>query len=83
VRSLRTDVGTAIISERSTAKIKPEERTEYLDWCLHEWDHGGSDMLQIGAPQADAVRHWMAEHNGQLPPHVEISTMLTFSVRKV
>lgn len=82
VKSVKTDVGTAILSERTSAKIKADERDAFIDMCLDHWDEFGGEMLQIGAPKADAVRAYMDAHQGQTPPHVEISTMLTFSIRK-
>ena len=82
VKSLKTDHGTAIISEHSTAKIKPEERDAFIDYCMDNWDDFGNEALQIGAPKADAVRAYMETHDGHLPPHVEISSILRFSVRK-
>lgn len=82
LKSVKTDVGTAILSEITTAKIKLDEREAYIDMCLDSWDEFGGEMLQIGAPKADAVRAYMDSHEGQMPPHVEISTLLRFSVRK-
>ena len=82
IKSLKTDTGTAILSEITTAKIKPDERDAYIDLCLENWDEFGGEMLQIGAPKAEAVRAYMDAHEGQLPPHIEISTMLRFSIRK-
>jgi len=80
VTSLKTEHGTAIITQRDTPKIL--DRDKYLDWCLDNWDAYGNAMLQIGAPKAEAVREYMDHNRGTLPPNVNISTMLTFSVRK-
>lgn len=82
VKSIKTDYGTPILSEITTAKIKIEERDAYIDMCLENWDAFGGEMLQIGAPKADAVRAYMDAHDGQPPPHVEIDRMLRFSIRK-
>ena len=82
IKSFKTDTGTAILSEINTAKIKPDERDAFIDMCLDNWDEYGGEMLQIGAPKAEAVRHYMDEHEGNLPPHVEMSTFLRFSIRK-
>ena len=81
-KSIKTDFGTAILSEIMTPKIKQDERDAYIDWCLDRWDEFGGEMLQIGAPKSDAVRAYMDANNGQLPPHVDVSTMLRFSIRK-
>lgn len=82
IKSFKTDTGTAILSEINTAKIKPDERDAYIDMCLDSWDDFGGEMLQIGAPKADAVRAYMDAHEGKLPPHIEMSTFLRFSIRK-
>ena len=80
--SRRTEHGTAILSQFDTAKIKPEERDAYIDMCLDNWEAFGGEMLQIGAPKAEAVRNYMDGHDGQLPPHVEMSSVIRFSIRK-
>lgn len=82
LKSVKTDVGTAILSEITTAKIKGDEREAYIDFCLDNWDAIGGEMLQIGAPKADAVRAYMDAHEGNLPPHVTIDAMFRFSIRK-
>ena len=82
IKSFKTDTGTAILSEINTAKIKPDERDAYIDMCLDHWDDFGGEMLQISSPKADAVRSYMDAHNGQVPPHIEMSTILRFSIRK-
>lgn len=82
LKSVKTDWGTPILSEITSAKIKPEERDAYIDWCLENWDQYGGEMLQIMAPKADAVRAYQDANQGQLPPHVETSVTFRFSIRK-
>ena len=82
IKSLKTEFGTPILSEITTAKIRPDERDAYIDFCLENWDEIGGELLQIGAPKAEAVRNYMDAHEGQLPPHVDMTTMLRFSIRK-
>lgn len=82
LKSVRTDTGTAILSEIATPRIPPEHRDAYLDWCMDNWDTFGGEMLQVGAPKVDAVRAYMDAHEGRLPPNVEMNTTLRFSVRK-
>jgi len=82
IKSFKTDTGTAILSEINTAKIKPDERDEYIDMCLEHWDDFGGEMLQISTPKAEAVRNYMDAHEGHLPPHIEMNTILRFSIRK-
>jgi hypothetical protein len=82
IKSFKTDTGTAILSEINTAKIKPDERDAYIDMCMDHWQEFGGELLQIGAPKAEAVRHYMDANKGMLPPHIELSTILRFSIRK-
>lgn len=81
VKSQRTDHGTAILSESRLIKLTTD-KTTFLDWCLDNWEKYGQQMLQIGAPQVGAVREYMDDHNGQLPPNMEMSTYLSFRIRK-
>ncbi|MDE2100315.1 MAG: hypothetical protein KGL39_23895 [Patescibacteria group bacterium] len=82
IKAFKTDTGTAILSEINTAKIKPDERDAYIDMCLEHWDEFGGEMMQIMNPKAEAVRNYMDAHEGQLPPHIEMNTILRFSIRK-
>ena len=82
IKSLKTDHGTPILSEITSAKIIPDERDAYIDMCLENWDAFGGEMLVIGAPKADAVRSYMDAHEGQLPPHIVIDKFFRFSIRK-
>jgi len=83
VKSLKTEFGTAIISQTDTCRIRDGQRDQFLDFCLDHWEDFGGAMLQIGAPKAEAVREYMQLKQGALPPHTEISSRLSFSVRKV
>ena len=82
LKSVKTDTGTAILSEITSAKIIPDERDAYIDMCLDNWQEFGGEMLVIGAPKADAVRSYMDAHEGRLPPHIAIDKFLRFSIRK-
>lgn len=81
-KSQRTEHGLAILSTLDKASIEPTERDDYLKMCLTNWKAFGGEMLQIGAPKAEAVRNYMDTHDGRLPPHVKITTVLQFSIRK-
>lgn len=82
MKSVKTEFGTPILSEITTPRIKTDERDGYIDWCMENWSTYGGQMLQIGAPQVTAVREYMDKNEGRLPPHIEISTALRFSIRK-
>lgn len=79
IKSFKTDTGTAILSTIVTPKILDKEK--YLDWVLEDWDNRGA-MLQIGAPQKNALDEFMDANEGRLPPNIETSSILRFSIRK-
>jgi hypothetical protein len=62
--SAKTDAGTAYKSEITQPKI--EDRTLYLDWALDQWDYGGNEMLQIGAPQVTAFKAYMERRQAEI-----------------
>lgn len=76
--SLKCDSGTAYKSRSLQGKVTAREA--YLDWCLDHWPDGGGDMLQVGAPQVDALKRYL-EENGGPPPGVETSTFVRVNVR--
>lgn len=76
--SFKTDYGTAYKSH--IMRPKAADREKFLDFVLDDWDNRG-DMLQIGAPQVNSIRHWMDTHNGDLPPGVEISTIVRVNIK--
>jgi len=78
--SFKTENGTAYLSTIVTPSIEGD-KTEFLDWCLSEWDTRGA-MLQIGAPQKTALQEYMDAHQGQLPPHVKTSSFTRVNVRR-
>lgn len=79
IKSFKTDTGTAILSTIVAPKVIDKEK--FLDFVLEDWDNRGA-MLQIGAPQKDALQEYMDTHNGALPPSVETSSIVRFSIRK-
>jgi len=79
IKSFKTDTGTAILSTIITPKILDE--TKYLDWILEDWDRRGA-MLKIGPPLKDALTEYMDAHDGALPPNIETSSIIRFSIRK-
>lgn len=82
IKSLKTDTGTAILSEITTPRIIPEQRDQYIDWCLDNWSTFGGEMMQIGSPKVEAVRSYMDANQGHLPPHIDITRRFQFSIRK-
>lgn len=79
-QSISTDYGTVYTSTIMTPKIV--DRTKFLDLCLDNWDAFGNEMLQIGAPQKDAVRTYLDANNGSLPAGVEISSFVRINIRR-
>lgn len=79
VKSFKTDTGTAILSTITTPKVADKEK--YLDWVLEHWDQYGA-MLQISAPQKDALQEYMDANENKLPPFVTVENFVRFSIRK-
>ena len=79
IKSFKTDTGTAILSTITTPKILDKEK--FLDFVLENWDAYGA-MLQIGAPQKDALQEYMDANENRLPPAVDVTLFTRFSIRK-
>ena len=77
--SASTDHGTYYISTIMTPKIT--DRDNYLDWCMDDWGERG-EMLQIGAPQKDALKRFMEDNKDKLPPGVEVSFFNRLNIRR-
>ena len=77
--STKTDSGTAYISNILNTKI--ENRDPLIDFAMDNWDQWGSDMLQIGVTK-DAVKRYMEENNGQLPPGISVSHFSRLNIRR-
>ncbi len=77
--SISTEHGTAYLSTIMTPKITDKEK--YLDFVLENWDARGA-MLQIGAPQKDAVREYMDSNDGREPPFVKIENFTRVNIRR-
>jgi len=76
--SFKTDAGTAYKSRILQGKVTG--RDAFLDWCLDNWENSGGEMLQLAAPQVDALRKHL-EEAGAPPPGVETSTFVRVNVR--
>jgi hypothetical protein len=77
---LSCDAGTAYLSTIVSPKVV--QRDPYVDFILDNWDTVGNAMLQIGAPQKDALEDYMTTHDGQLPPGVTTSAFTRVNVRR-
>jgi hypothetical protein len=77
--SISTEHGTAYLSTIMTPKVLDKEK--YLDWVLENWNAVGG-MLQVGAPQKDAVREYMDANEGHEPPFVKIENFTKLNVRR-
>jgi len=77
---LSTDAGTAYLSTITTPKVA--ERDKYVDFILDNWDEIGNEMLQLAAPQKEAVETFMQTHEGQLPPGVTTSAFTRVNIRR-
>jgi len=75
--SFATDSGTAYKSTLLNPKVA--DHNMYLDFCLE--NEAGTEMLVLGAPQVDAVRRWMQEHEEQLPPGVVVNPVTRVNIK--
>lgn len=78
--SFKTGAGTAYTSEITTPSIV--DREAYIDFCMEQWDAGGNEMLQVGKPQVTAVKTYMQEHEGVLPPGVKVESFIQVNIRR-
>jgi len=72
--SLRTDFGTAYTATRMQTKVT--DRDKFLDFLMS----GNWELANIAADRGQ-VEAYLAEHNGDLPPGVEINRVKTVQVR--
>ena len=79
-KSFSCEHGTAYLSTIKTPSIQGD-KTEFLGWILEDWNARGG-MLQIGAPQKDAVREYMDLNDGRLPPQVTQSAITRVNIRR-
>lgn len=92
--SISTDVGTAYKSHLLNVSVDPEGeayvnavgeeqkgRMALLDWALENWETYGAEILLV-QPQKDAVRRYMDEHNGTVPPGLKHSFFTRVNVRR-
>lgn len=82
--AIKTPNGTAYTSTIVTPKV--ESRQDYLEWLFaltdEEWTEFGDAMLQVGAPQKDALVEYMADHDGLLPPGIATSSLTRINIRR-
>jgi len=78
--SFATDSGTAYISTLLTPKIV--ERDKYLDFIWKNWDSGGNELLQVGAPQKDSLKEYLDANQNQPPPGVEVNYFNRLNIRR-
>lgn len=77
--SISTDAGTAYLSTIMTPKVSDKEK--YLDWTLDNWEKWGA-MLQVGAPQKDALREYMDANEGRTPPFISVDYFIKCNIRR-
>lgn len=76
--STKTESGTAYIS--NLADVKIENKEALLDFINDNWPVIGDEVkLSIGIK---AVRAWMDEHDGQLPPGVSLSKYSRLNINR-
>lgn len=76
--STKTESGTAYIS--NLADVKIESKEALFDFVAENWATIGDEVkLSIGIK---AVRAWMDEHDGQLPPGVSLSKYSRLNINR-
>jgi len=76
--STKTDAGTAYISNLASVKIEDGEKL--FDFAADHWEVYGDEIkLSIGIK---AVRAYMDEHEGQLPPGVSLSKYSRLNINR-
>src|SRR5216683_627145 len=76
--STKTDAGTAYISNLASVKIEDGEKL--FDFAADHWEVYGDEIkLSIGIK---AVRAYMDEHDGQLPPGVSLSKYSRLNINR-
>jgi hypothetical protein len=80
LNSMPTDVGTAYISTITTPKVV--DRDKYLDFVNEKWDEIGNELLQVGAPQKDALKQYLEDNKNQPPPGIEVTYFNRCNIRR-
>jgi hypothetical protein len=76
--STKTDAGTAYISNLASVVI--QDQATLFDFAADHWEKVGDEVkLSIGIK---AVRAWMDEHDGQLPPGVSLSKYSRLNINR-
>jgi hypothetical protein len=76
--STKTDAGTAYISNLASVKI--EKPDLLFDFAADNWEAYGSEIkLSIGIK---AVRQFMDDNNGQLPPGISLSKYARLNINR-
>jgi hypothetical protein len=76
--STKTDAGTAYISRLESVKIEQPEAL--FDFAADHWEQYGDEIkLSIGIK---AVRQFMDDNNGQLPPGISLSKYSRLNINR-
>jgi hypothetical protein len=76
--STKTDAGTAYISNLASVKI--EQPDLLFDFAADNWEAYGAEIkLSIGIK---AVRQYMDDNNGQLPPGISLSKYARLNINR-
>ena len=78
--SMSTDNGTCYISTITTPKVV--DRDKYLDFVNENWDQIGNELLQVGAPQKDALKQYLEDNKNQPPPGIEVNYFNRVNIRR-
>jgi hypothetical protein len=79
VEKLSTEHGTAYTSTLMTPKV--ENFDVALDWAMENWNVLGMDMVQV-RPKVEALRTYMDNNGGKLPPGISVSYFTRLNIRR-
>ncbi len=79
LQNVRAESGTAF--KQTITSYKIVDRDVVLKLILDNWGNFGNEMLQFSV-QADAVRKYVQEHEGQLPPGLTSDSFIRLNIRR-
>jgi hypothetical protein len=78
--NFKSDDGTAYRTTTMAPKVAEPET--WIDFCMEQWQNGGSEMFQLRAPAVEGLRNYMQAHDGALPPGVTVTYDTHVNIRK-
>ena len=81
----KTRTGARNEAERLTTETRKKaesyKQSVDFDFLMEDWDAWGNDMMLVNVTK-DAVKRYMEEHSGQLPPGISISHFQRLNIKR-